>query len=36
VRIQLARVRAGIANTGDLQPDVASLKALLDAADRQA
>jgi hypothetical protein len=32
VRIQLARVRAGIARTGDLQPDVASLKAVLDAA----
>jgi serine/threonine-protein kinase len=31
VRIQLARVRAGIASTGDLQPDVATLKALLDA-----
>ena len=32
VRIQLARVRAGIARTADLQPDVASLKAVLDAA----
>jgi hypothetical protein len=32
VRIQLARVRAGLATTGDLQPDVTALKAMLDAA----
>ena len=32
VRIQLARLRAGVARTGDLQPDVASLKGVLDAA----
>src|SRR5207248_11223218 len=32
VRIQIARLRAGIATTGDLQPDVATLKAMLEQA----
>jgi serine/threonine-protein kinase len=31
VRIQLARLRAGIATTADLQPDVAALRGVLDA-----
>ncbi|AHG90582.1 protein kinase [Gemmatirosa kalamazoonensis] len=32
VRIQLARVRAGIARSADLQPDAATLQSMLDAA----
>jgi hypothetical protein len=32
VRIQLARLRAGLARTADLEPDVATLRAVLDAA----